>query len=222
MKISYLFLLLFLNGCFVEPAPSNISNVTFNLSSWHHKSGISLGVDQLYFEVTIKGDDLEKDISVSWQGNPNLEEATISIELLSGKHRRISLTAFILNEEMVDTYGWYDGDVEFLPGEQTISAALTQPEKWSLNGELLNSDKMPSQIAVMDILSGVLFPPTEIQYDGFGKGTFTIDNIPAGRFFYLIPLSDNGTTEDPFIFCPIFFGESGTVKKTINIDDESC
>ena len=162
-------------------------------------------------------------VSDNWAGE--LLEAGDTLDLVleapSGPFRRLSLVAFVWDGSSVYTYKYFQ-NIDFLdPGNQTVEASPELASTWTLEGVLTNFTETPETVVLQDILTGVRFPEAEAQLSG-EEATFSFTDIPVGRFFYLrIRWAESGLSE-PLYFCPVFFGQSASVARIIDLLNESC
>ncbi len=220
MKLCFVVFSVFVfTSCFVEGVPSS-SGATVTIALELPRGKTSLASTPLYIQACITAEDLAEPVCGSLEG-PAPEEAeayeeTLSLQVVSGDRRSLSVTLFYATVDGVRSYSHYDPDLTLDPGDQTVTVEMTASPTFTLSAAFVG-ENVPLRCSAVDVLTGVVFPPADLVEDAFGNMVLILPDLPQGRFFYLVP---EGQSE--LRFCPIFSGQDGNLQKTVNIDDESC
>ncbi|MBU1238883.1 hypothetical protein KJ865_04160, partial [Myxococcota bacterium] len=171
----------------------------------------------------ISAEDLAEPVCETYNGEVYSEseesyEGSLVLKVVSGERRTLSVTLFYATAQGVLSYDYYYPALTLDPGDQTLTAQLNLTPTFTLEAIISGESLLPTALVPVDILTGVTFPAVDLSVDAFGNSVITIEHLPQGRFFYLVPVGE--TT--PYRFCPIYSGQGGVLQKTINIDDESC
>jgi hypothetical protein len=171
----------------------------------------------------LEADDMPEAATDRWAGEVPDPGTVIDLEVEApaGPNRRLSLVAFLRDGSTVWTYRYYESIPYLSAGDQSMEAPLELAATWTLEGTLTGLSEIPEAVLVQDILAGVRFPQVPVQPDGT-DGSFVIESIPVGRFFYLRLKNPSGELSEPLYFCPLFFGESAFIVRVIDLTDESC
>jgi hypothetical protein len=216
-----LFIILFLPlSCFVEHEKP-VSKLLINLSFNSTKSS-KLADNPFFIEAKLEADDFKDDVISSWHGDPEVNDnIELELDAISGTNRRLSIVAFINNNDTIETYYYYESSLVLEPGEQNLNITLNKKDDFTLNGIIESYDGTPLGISIIDIQTDLIFPHVTYEFIE-GNINFQIENIPTGRFFYLKILQSNNTYSPSFTFCPIYHHATGEINKTFNTQEETC
>ncbi len=170
--------------------------------------------------ASIDAKDMASAVTGQWTGSID-QTPSLELSVDAGANRSLSVLLFSLAGDHVETYRGLQTGLTLLPGDQTISIALERAPEWTLRARLLPEGPAPSQAAVMEVQTRVLFPARPVVEDQ-GAWSVTMDHLPQGRFFYLLLRSEDGTWSAPLTACPLWSTKGDLVDKTISLPDGAC
>lgn len=227
----------FWGGCFVDDADNEsggtatvhlVLDLDFELRTFadgrrkSHDNPVDLTENPLLIQVMLDAQDIAAPVTDRWIGQPEAADTVeLSLEAPAGFDRELSVVVYYWTGQQVETYKAFQSGLELGEGDQVVTLTPELSETWVLEGLLLNpGETVPSEVTLEDVQSGARFPAVGLTEEGNGWA-FEIKDIPTGRFFYL-RLRHAGGWEDPLYYCPIFFGQSAHIQRTIDLEGESC
>ena len=243
MGLLGLMVVAFFAGCIVEPREESTTRVHLNIeldlpmfqeistatlsreiSFKRGFSRVSLSENPLVIVAEVNAMDLPAPVTARYAGDPGDDDEVVELglEAPSGSARELFLILYYLEDGTVHTFKDLKSELEFEPGDQSITLEPERADTWVLDGILEGvGGKIPVSVVVEDVQSQIEFPEAPVE-DGPLGWEFSFDDVPVGRFFYLRVHWDDDTSTDLLNFCPLFFGQPASITKVINLEDETC
>ncbi len=206
-----------LSGC---DQSRNACELLLRIHLSRFKDGSSLADTQAVVQIRVEADDLAEPVSASWAG-PADGSPSLELSVPAGDDRRLVLVAFVDNEERVVTYRGLVEHLNLEPGTRQVDVEAAPAPTWTLD-LLVVGGRDIRDLSVLDVETGTIWPAQPAKPGSDGAHA-TFDDLPVGRFFYLLYRTAGETDwAEPADFCPLYSGQAASRYEVLDLETRSC